>query len=282
MKPYDKAPLHKIRQQAETALLGLRDDEQARNSYKSYPVTTLSAACATLEKWLNNYPLSKGASYQKTLQDIRAQLQPKHPGYGRPAAHTLSATDYKKALTKFRDLVKKVDTENRNVFIVHGRDHDTRNEVQRVLHSLSIPTIVLEKEDDAGQTVIQKFEREAARCEYAIITRRLTTKAACVRKPARQPPPMARVPAPAKMLFSNSATSSVVSAATKSLCSTPATSSSSVTWPASFTSPATSTGSKNSSASCAMLASSSANPPPTVYSNASGTVAGHSAFSIQS
>ena len=169
MKPYDKAPLRKIRQQAEAALLALRDDGLTRNSYKSYPVTTLSAACATLEKWLNNYPLSKGASYQKTLPDTRAQLQPKHTSYGRPAAHTLSATDYKKALVKFRDLAKKVDTENRNVFIVHGRDHDTRNEVQRVLHSLSIPTIVLEKEGDAGQTVIQKFEREAARCEYAII-----------------------------------------------------------------------------------------------------------------
>ena len=198
MKPYDKAPLRKIRQQAEAALLALRDDELTRNSYKSYSVTTLSAACATLEKWLNNYPLSKGASYQKTLQDTRAQLQPKHTSYGRPAAHTLSATDYKKALVKFRDLAKKVDTENRNVFIVHGRDHDTRNEVQRVLHSLSIPTIVLEKEGDAGQTVIQKFEREAARCEYAIIIAspddegRLRTKARKTAAAADGPRPRAR------------------------------------------------------------------------------------------
>lgn len=198
MKPYDKVPLRKIRQQAEAALLALRDDELTRNSYKSYPVTTLAAACTTLEKWLNNYPLSKGASYQKTLQDTRAQLQPKHTSYGRPAAHTLTATDYKKALVKFRDLAKKVDTENRNVFIVHGRDHDTRNEVQRVLHSLSIPTIVLEKEGDAGQTVIQKFEREAARCEYAIIIAspddegRLRTKARKTAAATDGPRPRAR------------------------------------------------------------------------------------------
>jgi len=47
-----------------------------RNAYNSYPVTTLSAACTTLEKWLNNYPLSKGASYQKTLEVTRTQLLP--------------------------------------------------------------------------------------------------------------------------------------------------------------------------------------------------------------
>jgi predicted nucleotide-binding protein len=72
-------------------------------------------------------------------------------------------------LTKLASLVKKVDVENRNVFVVHGRDHAIRNEVQRVLHSLSIPSIVLDKEGDAGQTVVEKFVREAARCEYALV-----------------------------------------------------------------------------------------------------------------
>lgn len=169
MNPYNKAPLRKLRQTIDTQLLTVRDDEKARNSYKSYPVASLSLACGTLEKWLKTYPLSKGASYQKTLQDIRALLPKASNGFGYHASTALSQLVYKKALTKLASLVKKVDAENRNVFVVHGRDHAIRDEVQRVLHSLSIPTIVLEKEGDAGQTVVEKFEREAARCEYAII-----------------------------------------------------------------------------------------------------------------
>jgi predicted nucleotide-binding protein len=168
MNPYTKAPLRKLRQTVDTLLQTVRDDEKGRNTYKSYPAASLSLACGTLEKWLKTYPLSKGAAYQKTLQSIREPLPKTNATHGYPSGG-LSHTAYKQALTKLASLVKKVDTENRNIFVVHGRDHAIRDEVQRVLHSLSIPTIVLEKEGDAGQTVVEKFEREAARCEYAIV-----------------------------------------------------------------------------------------------------------------
>lgn len=167
MNPYNKAPLRKLRQTVDSLLQAARDDEKARNVYKSYPTAALTLACGTLEKWLKAYPLSKGAAYQKALQNLREPL--KTPaGYGSHST-TLSHSAYKQTLTKLAALVKKVDAENRNVFIVHGRDHAIRDEVQRVLHSLSIPTIVLDKEGDAGQTVVEKFEREAARCEYALV-----------------------------------------------------------------------------------------------------------------
>lgn len=169
MNPYSKTPLRKLRQTIDTLLQTVRDDEKTRSTYKSYPAASLSLACGTLEKWLKAYPLSKGAAYQKTLQSIREPLPKASDNHGYQSGGGLSHTAYKQALTKLAGLVKKVDTENRNVFVVHGRDHAIRDEVQRVLHSLSIPTIVLEKEGDAGQTVVEKFEREAARCEYAVI-----------------------------------------------------------------------------------------------------------------
>lgn len=169
MNPYNKAPLSKLRQTIEVLLQAVRDDEKSHNSYKSYPIASLSLACGTLEKWLKTYPLNKGAAYQKTLQDTRDLLPKASAGFGHHVASSLTQAVYKKALTKLAGLVKKVEAENRNVFIVHGRDHTIRDEVQRVMHSLSIPTIVLDKEGDAGQTVVEKFEREAARCEYAII-----------------------------------------------------------------------------------------------------------------
>ena len=169
MNPYNKAALHKLRQLIEVLLQTVHNDEKAHNSYKSYPATAISAACGTLEKWIKTYPLSKGPAYQKTLQDTRSLL-PQAPGsFSRHVGTSLSLLVYKKALTKLAGLVKKVNAENRNVFVVHGRDHVIRDDVRRVLHSLSIPTIVLEKEGDAGQTVVEKFEREAARCEYAMI-----------------------------------------------------------------------------------------------------------------
>ena len=71
--------------------------------------------------------------------------------------------------TKLITLLKGIDKENKSVFIVHGRDHQMRDNVQSVLRGLGIPTVVLEREDDNGQTIIEKFEVEAARCEYAVI-----------------------------------------------------------------------------------------------------------------
>jgi predicted nucleotide-binding protein len=167
MNPYNKASLRKLRQTIDSLLQAVRDEEKTRNTYKSYQADKLTPACNTLEKWLKLYPLNKGVAYQKTLQGIREPLKP-NTGYGAQSA-TLSHATYKQSLTKLAALLKKVDTENRNVFVVHGRDRTIRDEVQRVLHSLSIPTIVLDKEGDAGQTVVEKFEREAARCEYALV-----------------------------------------------------------------------------------------------------------------
>lgn len=162
MKPYSKTALHKL---IADAMAELEKLKQQNNSYRNPEPKKLMTLCAGLEKWVKQYPLAKGASYQKSIQGIRAKLAAKN-AY---SYHSLSAADYSKAVTQFRTLAQKIDKENRNVFIVHGRDHTIRNEVQQVLHSLSIPSIVLEKEGDAGQTIIEKFEKAAAQCEYAII-----------------------------------------------------------------------------------------------------------------
>lgn len=56
-------------------------------------------------------------------------------------------------------------------FIVHGHDHVFRDEVVRFLQNdLGLkPPIVLDGVASAGLTVIEKFEREASRCDLAII-----------------------------------------------------------------------------------------------------------------
>lgn len=66
-------------------------------------------------------------------------------------------------------LLKTIDKENKSIFIVHGRNHDMREMVQSALRGLGIPTVILDREDDEGQTVMEKFEKEAQRCEYAVV-----------------------------------------------------------------------------------------------------------------
>lgn len=162
MKPYDKTPLRKLIASADTELAKLK---QETNTYRNAETSKLTTWCGGLEKWVKNYPLAKGASYQKSIQGILAKLTPKQAYY----SSSLTGAEYLKIVQQFRTLAQKIDTENRTVFIVHGRDHATRNEVQQALHSLSIPSIVLDKEGDAGQTITEKFEKAAAQCEYAVV-----------------------------------------------------------------------------------------------------------------
>ena len=47
------------------------------------------------------------------------------------------------------------------VFVIHGRDHGTRDSVARFLESLGLVAVILEEQPDRGLTVIEKFEVNA-------------------------------------------------------------------------------------------------------------------------
>ncbi|MBO0932544.1 TIR domain-containing protein [Fibrella aquatilis] len=128
----------------------------------------LSKIATGLSGWLSRHTnLTNGAAYGKKLAEIHSQL----PAVDKRGFHTgyLSEKDAASARTKLLTLLRTIDKENKSVFIVHGRDHQMRDNVQSVLRGLGIATVVLEREDDNGQTIIEKFEKEAARCEYAVI-----------------------------------------------------------------------------------------------------------------
>jgi predicted nucleotide-binding protein len=55
------------------------------------------------------------------------------------------------------------------VFIVHGHDHAARNELVTLLQGMGVTPIVLSKTLDGGSTIIEKFEKHACRCEFAIV-----------------------------------------------------------------------------------------------------------------
>lgn len=56
-----------------------------------------------------------------------------------------------------------------NVFIVHGHDGELKNEVALLLEKQKIKGIVLSEQVNAGQTIIEKFEKNSDQCRAAII-----------------------------------------------------------------------------------------------------------------
>ena len=48
---------------------------------------------------------------------------------------------------------------SKQVFIIHGQDHGTRDTVARFIENLGLEAIILQEQADQGATVIEKFER---------------------------------------------------------------------------------------------------------------------------
>jgi predicted nucleotide-binding protein with TIR-like domain len=56
-----------------------------------------------------------------------------------------------------------------DVFIVHGHDREARAEVARFVERIGLRAIILDEQPDAGLTIIEKLERDAAKVAAAIV-----------------------------------------------------------------------------------------------------------------
>lgn len=52
-------------------------------------------------------------------------------------------------------------TLSNKVFVVHGHDHALKTEVENFLHQIGLEPIVLHRQPDQGQTIIEKFEQNS-------------------------------------------------------------------------------------------------------------------------
>lgn len=67
-------------------------------------------------------------------------------------------------------VVKPVVTRNkRNVFIVHGRDNETKQEVARFIEKVGLQSIILHEQASAGMTIIEKIERYSNEADFALV-----------------------------------------------------------------------------------------------------------------
>ena len=58
-------------------------------------------------------------------------------------------------------------TNTNQIFIIHGRDHGTRDTIARFLENLGLEPVVLQEQPDEGLTIIEKFE-QYARVNFAV------------------------------------------------------------------------------------------------------------------
>ena len=61
------------------------------------------------------------------------------------------------------------DPNNNAVFIVHGHDEVAKSNVARFIEKLDLKAIILHEQPNKGQTIIEKFEANAASVGYAVI-----------------------------------------------------------------------------------------------------------------
>ena len=62
-------------------------------------------------------------------------------------------------------------TNNNEIFIIHGRDNETKEAVARFLEHLNLKPIILHEQSNQGRTIIEKFEQHAqVRFAVALLT----------------------------------------------------------------------------------------------------------------
>jgi predicted nucleotide-binding protein len=64
---------------------------------------------------------------------------------------------------------KKMIQEKNKVFIVHGHDNETKQEVARFIESIGLETIVLHEKASRSMTIIEKIEHYSSEANFAIV-----------------------------------------------------------------------------------------------------------------
>ncbi|MDQ1339183.1 MAG: hypothetical protein QG567_334 [Campylobacterota bacterium] len=67
------------------------------------------------------------------------------------------------------DKIPLINVNSKKVFIVHGRDEVSKINLEILLKEMGLEPIVLHRQPDEGQTVIEKFEKHGSDVGYAFI-----------------------------------------------------------------------------------------------------------------
>lgn len=74
----------------------------------------------------------------------------------------------------------------KKVFVVHGRDSDTKNEVARFLERIGLEAIILHERPNLGRHLLTKFQQEAGDVGFAVVLITPDDEGALVGQPPRK------------------------------------------------------------------------------------------------
>jgi len=84
--------------------------------------------------------------------------------------HTVEVqTSQKTSLPPALQPDSSIAPKKRKVFIVHGRDNESKQEVARFVESLGIGTIILHEQPSSGMTIIEKIEHYSSEADFALV-----------------------------------------------------------------------------------------------------------------
>ncbi len=163
----DRKKLQLLREKIEAIVLPDAKDRYGRQYGQDEALqNALAAAATTAVGLVGKAKLVRGGSHQKKLVELAEKLKVT----GNVFNHSLvDMATLRTARTSLLRILKTVDDESRKVFIVHGRDDAMRKDAQATLNRFGIDGIVLHEEINEGQTIIEKFDREARACGYAVV-----------------------------------------------------------------------------------------------------------------
>lgn len=75
---------------------------------------------------------------------------------------------------------------SRKVFVVHGRDNDTKNEVARFLERIGLEAIILHERPNLGRHLLTKFREEAGNVGFAVVLITPDDEGALIGQPLRK------------------------------------------------------------------------------------------------
>lgn len=162
----DRKKLLALRDKVEALTLPAPDQYGRQYTQDDKLQKELAAAATAAVGLLGKAKLVRGASHQKKLVELADKLKAAGNGFGRSL---LEVAVLRSARTSLLRILKAVEAESRKVFIVHGRDEAMRKAVQSFLHQVGLDEVVLSEALNKGDTIIEKFDREARACGYAIV-----------------------------------------------------------------------------------------------------------------
>ncbi len=150
----------------------LKNAKNEKQKWSTYNLTLLKTIFSD-DTFAEQYSPSKTASVSRINASLDYYIDEFREDIGRFIARLESVSDQLELIPESSNSNTRVSRSSnitsRQVFIVHGHDEAARESLARFLEKLGLDAIILHERPNAGRTIIEKFEQEAATIGFAIV-----------------------------------------------------------------------------------------------------------------